>query len=54
MKGNNCLITCEKVLVLVLHCPLTMREVSFDSHEYFQRYALDKLLLQKMGKEITP
>ena len=30
-----------------------MCQVSFDAHQYFQRYASDKLIIAKIGKEIN-
>ena len=50
-KGSNSKKTGNRGLVLALckfpHEPLSVYQVSFNSLVYFQRYALDKFLLQK-------
>ena len=48
-KGNNSLITCNRVMALAL-CTfsdgrLSIYQVSFNSLPYFQRYAPDKLFI---------
>ena len=53
-KGNNSVITCDRVTVLAL-CTfsdghLSMYPVSFNSLAYFQRYAPDKLFIAKIKK----
>ena len=53
-KGNNSVITCDRITVLALcsssDCRLLMYQVSFNSLLYFQRYAPDKLHLAKIKK----
>ena len=56
-KGNNSVITCDRVMFLVLctfsNGRLSMYQVSFNSLLYFQRYAPD-FLLQTLRREVTP
>ena len=57
-KGNNSVITCNRVTVLA-RCTssaghLSMCQVSFNSLLYFQRYALDKLFIAKIKKVSNP
>ena len=56
-KGSNSMNTGDRVMVIAFcdspHCPLSVYQVSFNSLLYFQRYASDKLLLQKFKKEVT-
>ena len=53
-KGNNSVITCDRVMVLALCTSsdgtLSMYQVSFNSLENFRRYALDKLFIVKIKK----
>ena len=53
-KGNNSVITCDRVTVLALCTSsdgrLSMYQDSFNSLIYFQRYAPDKLLIAKIKK----
>ena len=54
-KGSNSINTGNRVMVLAfcnsLHSPLSLYQVSFICHQYFQRYALDKLTVAKIRKE---
>ena len=53
-KGNNSIITCDRVMVLALCTSsvghLSMYQVSFNYLPYFQRYAPDKLFTAKIKK----
>ena len=53
-KGNNSVISCDRVMVLAF-CTSSdgqrsMYQVSFNSLLYFQRYAPDKLFIAKIKK----
>ena len=53
-KGNNSVTTCDRVTVHALCTSsggcLSMYQVSFNSLQYFQRYALDKHFIAKNKK----
>ena len=57
-KGNNSIMICDRATILVftssllhpLYSPFSVASVSFDSHEYFQRYTSDKITIAKIGK----
>ena len=53
-KGSNPVNTVDRVTILAACTsadgPLSMYQFSFNSLTYFQRYAPDKLLLQKLKK----
>ena len=53
-KGSSSENTGDRVMVLAFcdspHDPLSMHQVSFYSHVYFRRYALDKFFIAKIKK----
>ena len=57
-KGSNSINTVDRVTILALCTstddPLSMYQVSFNSLVYYQRYAPDNYLLQKLNREVTP
>ena len=56
-KGNNYVIICDRVTDLAFCTSsddhLSMYQVSFNSLLYFQRYALDKLFIAKLRRDVT-
>ena len=57
-KGSDSIYTVDRVMVFT-SCnfadgTLSMYQVSFNSLIYFQIYAPEKLLLQKLTREVTP